>query len=178
MAAPAPPSPPARQRVAHRIVIRDGEVIRHNTLTAADEKALRAAERDAWIAAERARTAGEKAAAAAEVMTRRLVIQHGDIDKMVADSLAGERRRLVITCSRRGKPVAPDADLVTLGNCGPINIAAFAPDVRESLAQARRSIEATRGLSDEQRKMALSGLDEAMRELDAKDAARGAPKPN
>jgi beta-lactamase regulating signal transducer with metallopeptidase domain len=160
VAAPAPPAAPTRQ--IRTLIIKDGKVIENSNGTAA------------VIAIPDDAKAGDKTGR----KTRQIVmIRHGDgpadadIDAMLGDGTAdaGDKvvRKIIVKCA----PETGDASGTT--GCGKLDLAAINPDIRESLAVARKSIEASAGLSDAQRRAALEGLDEALREMS--EPAKGTP---
>jgi hypothetical protein len=92
----------------------------------------------------------------------------------VADrDTTGSRQRVIITCKRRlgadGKAVGQTP--MTADDCRPLTLAA-APPIADSLKVARKSVETTPGLTDDQRRAALAGIDKAMADAEKRPAAR------
>ncbi len=154
---PAPPAPPPAPAVPQRqmrtLIIKDGKVVENSTgsgtmvVTTGDGK-----------------TDGK-----AGPKTQRIVmIRRGEgandaeldamIDKATSDATDKVIKKIIVTCT---PGTNPDADK----GCGTINLAEINPGIHESLMTARKSIETSAGLSDAQRRAALEGLDEAMREM-------------
>jgi hypothetical protein len=154
---PAPPAPPAAlavpQRQVRTLIIKDGKVIENSTGSGA-----------VIVTTGDGKTDGK-----AGPKTQRIVmIRHGDgakdpefeamIDKAARDSADKVIKKVIVTCTR-------GADKGSDRGCGTVNLAEINPSIHESLMAARKSIETGAGLSDEQRRSALEGLDEAMREM-------------
>ena len=93
-----------------------------------------------------------------------------DIDGIVRTALASARSGLSVQCAAAGAPVAKDADWNSLATCGP----KMRETIRTSLQSARQTISTVRGLTDSQRAAALSGLDEALAEVES-DPDLGGP---
>jgi hypothetical protein len=90
-----------------------------------------------------------------------------EIEAMIGDANGNAPHRMIITCKRtRGTNGASDIE-----NCTPASMPLMHATIQESLAAARKSIEVDKGLSDEQRRNALDGLDQAIREMGDKASA-------
>jgi acyl-CoA reductase-like NAD-dependent aldehyde dehydrogenase len=76
------------------------------------------------------------------------------IEKATSDATDEVINKVLVTCTPKA-----------VKGCGTVNFAEVDGSIRESLAAARKSIETSAGLSDEQRRAALEGLDEALREM-------------
>ena len=148
VAPPAPPAPPAAPaapaRQVRTLIIKDGQVIENSTGAAP-------------VVVTTAPAADGKA-------HRIVMIRHDDstgnaaldaiINDATTDATNKVMKKVIVTCT---KGSAKD--------CGTVDLAAINPTIRESLAAARKSIEASPGLSAEQRQAALAGLDEALRDM-------------
>jgi beta-lactamase regulating signal transducer with metallopeptidase domain len=162
----SPPSPPAPvaprppRYSAENVVIRDGK------LSAADEKAIRQAERDARRAGERARVAGERAGRAAEAQAAAMV-KALDIDATVQRALASARAGMMARCTAAGVTMPAAADMGDLAICDRKFDASIRETVRESLKAARQQIATSLRLSDDARRAALEGIDDAIRDNDS-----------
>ncbi len=163
--APAPAEKP-RTRVA--VIVRDDDakaaaeqriVIRHRIVAVADKAAADRAKlaADAGAAGAAADKAGHEADRAVSE-----TIAAMDIDGVVRSALASARSGLVVQCAAAGSPVDKDADWGNLATCGP----QMRDTIKTSLQSARQRLAKVRGLTDSQRAAALSGLDEALAEID------------
>ena len=163
--APVPAEKP-RTRVA--VIVRKDEanpareqriVIRHLTVAMADKTAADSAKLAANAAA--AEAAANKVAHDA-VRAVSETIAGLDIDGVVRSALASDRSGMVVKCAAAGSPVDKDSDWGTLATCGP----KMRDTIRTSLQSARERLSKVRGLTDSQRAAALSGLDEALTEIE------------
>lgn len=158
-APPAPraaPAPPTRQ--VRTLIIKDGKVIENSN----GSSAVIVAPGDS------------KAEAKTGTPHQRIMLirqgdgpNDADIDAIIheatTDATNKVMKKVIITCAPGGDK---GADKGADKGCGAVNLASINPSIRESLTAARKSIETSAGLSDEQRRSALEGLDEAMREME------------
>lgn len=159
-APPAPPSAPAAPtRQIRTLIIKDGKVISNN----GDSTSVITIPGD-----------GKTDAKAGTKTKRIMLVRRGDspkdgdlaafINDATTDATDKAMKRIIVSCAPGDTP-----------DCDTAQFASIGPGIRESLAAARKSIETTAGLSDEQRRDALEGLDEALREMSA--PSRDAPTP-
>ena len=152
VAPPAPPAAPPRQ--IRTLIIKDGKVVENSgsaaTIVVNDHV---------------------KGDAPGKTVRRMVMVRHGgegagvpsdaEIEAMIGDANGDAAHRMIITCKRtKGTNGAADTE-----NCTPASMPSLHATIQESLAAARKSIEVDKGLSDEQRRNALDGLDQAIREM-------------
>jgi hypothetical protein len=158
VAPPAAPAAPARQ--VHTLIIKNGKVVEHSS-GAATVVVNDATKGDVSGKTERRvvmiRHGGEGAA----------VPSDAEIDAMIKGAHEAAATRMIITCKRtKGANGAADTE-----NCAPAPMPSLHATIQDSLAAARKSIEVDKGLNDEQRRNALDGLDQAIREMGGKPSA-------
>ncbi|WP_157219741.1 M56 family metallopeptidase [Flavisphingomonas formosensis] len=125
-------------------------------------QAQREAAREAAAAQREAAAAQREAAAARREALAEARTAQARIPAMVQTSLASARRGMLDACARQGVTLSADADWNMLATCGP----KLRRTIRASLASVRTSLAANPALPAKQRSDALSGLDDALADLD------------
>ena len=108
----------------------------------------------AELAGDEGEMAGEMAAA---------IVADLDVDGMARGALASAQSGLVVKCKVANVAGDKAGEARTLADCAPN----LRDNIRASLQSARHSLTKSRGLTDSQRAAALSGLDEALKEIES-----------
>ena len=122
----------------------------------------RAALKEADAARREAQAAQREALAGQREALAEARAAQANIPAMVRASLTSARQSLASKCAAQGYPMSAGADWSTLATCGP----KLRDTIRASLTSVRASLAARRDMTAEQRADALSGLDDALADLD------------
>ena len=95
-----------------------------------------------------------------------------DIGGMAGGALASARSGLVVKCKSASVAVEKAGEARVLAECAP----KLRDSIRASLQSARQSLNKSPGLTDSQRAAALSGLDEALQEIESNPDLGGPSK--